>query len=214
MISVSDADNNPVTTNVTVSPAGSVFTNGVLTWTAGAAFENTTNLITVVANDQQGQGNSIVTNSTTIVVPFDFDGDGIGDGWEFTNFGTLTNPANVDLDDDGMPNGDEFIAGTAPTNASSFFQVTTLVDSLGSTNRLVSVATQPGRQYTIYFADGSLISNPNWTPFANAANGIGTWIETNITATTRTFVDDEGPNTSGGAPAGGLRTYRFDVELP
>ena len=214
VISVSDADNNPVTTNVTVSPAGSVFTNGVLTWTAGAAFENTTNLITVVANDQQGQGNSVVTNSTTIVVPFDFDGDGIGDGWEFTNFGTLTNPANADLDDDGMPNGDEFIAGTAPTNAASFFRVTTVVDSLGSTNRLVSVATQPGRQYTIYYTDGSLNNQPTWIPFANAANGIGTWIETNITATTRTFVDDESPNTTGGAPAGGMRNYRFDVELP
>lgn len=214
VISVADADSNPVTTNVTVAPAGALFASGTLTWTAGAAFENTTNLITVVADDQQGKTNSVVTNSTTIIVPFDFDSDGIGDGWEFNNFSTLTNTAESDNDGDGAPNVDEYIAGTAPTNNMSYFKVTTVINSSGSTNRMVSVATAPGRIYTIYYADGSASNNVTWTPFANSANGIGTWTETNITATSRTFVDDEGPGTTGGAPANGQRNYRFDVELP
>jgi hypothetical protein len=214
VISVTDADSDPVTTNVTVSPAGSVFTGGTLTWTASPAFENTTNLVTVVADDQQGQTNSVVSNTTTIVVPFDFDGDGIGDGWEYSNFATLTNSPFSDSDGDGSSNADEYNAGTSPTNIQSVFKVTTVVDSLGSTNRLITVATAPGRKYTIYYADGSITNNMSWIPYANNANGIGTWIETNITATTRTFVDDQGPNTTTGAPAGGARNYRFVVGAP
>ncbi len=213
-ISVADADSNPVTTNVTVSPAGANFAGGVLTWTAGPAFENTTNLVVVVADDQQGQPNSVVTNATVIIVPFDFDGDGIGDGWEFVNFGTLTNGAGSDNDDDGVGNFDEYVSGTAPTNNSSFFQVEAVVNSTGATNRLITVPTQPGRTYTIYFADGSHGNNANWQPFANTANGVGTWMETNTTSSTRTFVDDEGPGTTGGAPSGGQRNYRFKVERP
>jgi len=213
-ISVTDADSNPVTTNVTVAPAGAIFTNGVFTWFAGAAFENTTNEIRVVANDQQGQNNSIVTNSTVIIVPFDFDGDGLGDGWEYSNFTTLTNLPAGDNDNDGSPNADEYNAGTSPTNVQSVFKVTTVANSTGGTTRQVEVATQPGKKYTIYYSDTPVMNNMPWSAFANSANGIGTWVETNVTATTRTFVDDEGPNTTATAPANGVRNYRFVVGAP
>jgi len=214
VISVSDADSNPVTTNVTVAPAGAIFANGILTWFAGAAFENTTNEIQVVANDQQGQNNSIVTNSTVIIVPFDFDGDGLGDGWEYNNFTTLTNTPTGDNDQDGSSNADEYNAGTSPTNVQSVFKVTTVVSPQGSTNRLITVATQPGKKYTIYYSDSPVMNNMPWTPFANSVDGVGTWIETNSAATTRTFVDDEGPNTTTAAPVGGVRNYRFRVGAP
>jgi len=213
-ISVTDADSDPVTTNVTVAPSGSIFANGILTWTAGVADENTTNWIVVVANDQQGQGNSVVTNTTYIIVPFDFDGDGLGDGWEYGNFANLTNTPFGDNDEDGSPNADEFNAGTSPTNIQSVFRIVTVVDSVGSTNRLVAVSTSPGKKYTIYYADGSITNNMTWTPFANNANGIGTWVENNLVPSTRIFVDDEGPNTTGSAPAGGVRNYRFVVGPP
>lgn len=214
VINVTDSDNDPVTTNVTVAPAGAMFTNGILTWFAAAVFENTTNEIRVVANDQQGQGNSIVTNSTVIIVPFDFDGDGLGDGWEYNNFTTLTNTPSGDNDNDGSPNVDEYNAGTTPTDVLSVFRVTTITGPQGTTNRLITVATQPGKKYTIYYSDSPVMNNMTWSPFANSANGIGTWVETNVAATTRVFVDDEGPNTTTAAPSGDVRNYRFVVGAP
>jgi hypothetical protein len=214
VVTVSDADNNPVTTNMVTSPSGATFVGGVFSWTAGVASENTTNALVFVANDQQGQPNSVVTGATVIIVPFDFDSDGLGDGWEYGNFSTLTNSALDDNDGDGSSNFDEYNAGTSPTNIQSAFKVTTVVNALGSTNRLVSVATSPGKKYTIYYSDESFANNMTWLPFANNGNGIGTWTETNITPTTYTFVDDEGPATTGGAPSGTVRNYRFVVGTP
>ncbi len=213
-VSVTDADLDPVTTNVTVSPAGSIFTNGVLTWMAGAADENTTNEIRVVADDQQGQPNSIVTNSTFIIVPFDIDGDLLGDGWEFSNFGTLTNGAAGDNDGDNSPNIDEYNAGTAPTNAQSVFKVTEVENAAGQTVRNVSIATQPGKVYTIYFADGNPEDDATWQPFADGSDGVGTYTETNTVPATFVFTDDESASTTGGAPAEGQRNYRIIVNGP
>ena len=210
-VTASDPDGGSVTLLNSAVPAGATFVEPNFTWSPGPAFENTTNQLVFVANDNDGATNSIVTNSTTIVVPFDYDGDGIGDGWEYGYFNTLTNGAAGDSDGDGVNNFDEYVARTVPTNGSSVFKVTSEV-SAGVTNRLITVSTQPGRLYRIYFADNSVTNA--WTAFANSANGVGTWIETNVVPGAYSFRDDETASTSLGPPANGRRSYRVTVQSP
>ena len=214
-VTVSDANGNAVTTNFVSGPAGATFTGGQFSWTAAPTnFVGTTNLVVFSADDQQGATNSVVTNSTTIVVPFDFDGDGLGDDWEIGWFATLTNAPTGDNDGDGSLNGDEYVAGTGPLNTGSYFRVQAVAQSSGSTNRLVTVPTVGGRRYQAWFANGSLSNQANWTSFGNTNQGFGAWLETNPAGGTRSFVDDETTNSTFGPPPGGQRTYRITVEKP
>ena len=90
-VTVTDADGDTTTISAPVTPAGTTFTDngdntGSFSWTPSSAFENTTNQVCITANDGQGETNSIVTNYYYIVVPYDNDGDGLPDGWEYDEF--------------------------------------------------------------------------------------------------------------------------------
>ncbi|MDF7823208.1 SUMF1/EgtB/PvdO family nonheme iron enzyme [Pontiellaceae bacterium B12227] len=54
----------------------------------------------------------------------DTDFDGMNDDWETFYFGDLAQAYSNDFDSDGQFNGDEYIAGTNPTNSASLFQLT------------------------------------------------------------------------------------------
>ena len=206
-----DHDAGVFVTN-TVRPAGATFVSSNFAWTATTAFLNTTNPIVFVANDNQGMTNSVVTNSLSIVVPWDWNTNGISDGWEWTHFSNLTTSATGDNVGDGMDNYAEYIAGTQPTNARSEFRLTSCATLPATSNHQVTVSTEAGRRYTIYWADGKLTNNIPWQPFANTNAGV--WIETGSSSTSHVFTDTEGTNTTGGAPAGGVRFYRVKVSAP
>lgn len=204
---VTDADGDPVTTNLVSGPAGSTFSNGVFSWTAmPVSFVNTTNLVVFSADDQRGETNSVVTNIVQIIVPFDFDHDGLADDWEVSHFGNLASGPSDDNDGDGQSNWAEYIAGTSPTDASSVFAVRAIVSGAR-----VTVPTVSGRNYRIYFTDAKYTNGVTWLPFANPAHGFGSWRETSPTST-YSFVDDEGTNTTLAPPAQGYRFYRVTVE--
>ncbi len=213
-VSATDPDGGGVTLNMTVSPTGATFNSGTFSWTAASGYAGSSNTITFVADDNDAATNSVVTNSTYILVPFDSDSDGISDGWEFDFFATLTNGAGNDNDGDGINNFNEYVAGTQPTNSASRFVITSEVQSSGATNRLITVSTQPGKKYRIYFADGSVSNSASWTAFASTNDTVGTWTETNTAPSSFTFRDDEGPNTTTTAPVNGQRSYRVTVGNP
>jgi hypothetical protein len=212
-VTASDPDGGSVTLNNTVAPAGATFVAPLFSWTAATAFENTTNIVTFVADDGDGATNSVVTNSTVVVVPFDSDGDGMGDGWEYGAFTSLVQGAGGDYDGDGADNFSEYVARTVPTTTASVFVITREA-GVGATNRLISVATQPGRKYRIYYTDNGPTNGATWSAFASSANGVGTWTETNIVPSSYTFRDDESAQTTLGAPPSGRRTYRVNVGSP
>jgi hypothetical protein len=213
-VAVWDGDGDPVVLTNPESPEGAQFIDNTFSWVAPVGAGGTTNVLFFVANDQQGFANSIVTNRADLAVPLDWNGDGIADEWLWINFGSLTNSPTDDNDGDGFNNYDEFIAGTQPTNSLSFFYQR-LQSSLVSTpnRRLIVVPTAPGRKYKIYFTDQAPSNDVVWSPFANEANGIGTWIETNTEPTTHIFQDDESGDTTGGPSTSGRRFYRVEVEL-
>jgi|GEM_PF-2323220 len=74
----------------------------------------------------------------------DGDADGMPDGWEVDNFGsTEAGLPAVDSDSDGVSNIDEFLAGTQPTNAASFFRI----EQVNVTG--LSWTAVPGRIYSV-----------------------------------------------------------------
>jgi hypothetical protein len=71
-----------------------------------------------------------------VPLPADADGNGIPDWWELEYFSSNVS-ASADGDVDGYDNMAEFIAGTDPTNANSFFMVHGHGEMEGGTNRFV-----------------------------------------------------------------------------
>ena len=97
-------------------------------------------------------------------------GDGIPDWWRAQYFGgdgTTTNHlscASCDPDGDGMPNLQEYLTGTNPTNSASAFRVVSIAqegDDIrvtwttggGTTNVLQAAASDEGGGYTNTFVD-------------------------------------------------------------
>jgi hypothetical protein len=92
----------------------------------------------------------------------DTDGNGLPDWWELKYFGVLTGTdPNGDADHDGASNLFEYLTGTNPTNAISYFHITRLTP--GSTNKIF-VYCAPGFFYTLQRADDLVLG---WTVISN-----------------------------------------------
>jgi len=208
-VTATDPDHDPGTTLTNMlKPVGATFADGIFAWTPNATQANTTNWVVFVANDGLGETNSVVTNSLTITVPYDADGDQMADAWEWNNFGTLTNGPAGDPDGDGMSTFNELIAGTQATNRNSCFAAQPPLAVADGWQ--IRVPTEPQRRYTIYFADGPISNGAPWKPFANSS--LGVWTENSATSTWHVFTDDGSAGATGGTPAGGQRFFKIKAE--
>lgn len=97
----------------------------------------------------------------------DGDGDGMSDDWENVQFGSLTNEAAGDWDEDGVNNLSEYIAGTEPTNNGSYLQFDDVLTPAGFQVRF---ATVTGRTYWVDYADDLLTANA-WSNLATGLAG-------------------------------------------
>jgi len=98
----------------------------------------------------------------------DSDGDGLPDWWEQLFFPTTgTSPGN-DGDGDGAPDGNEYVAGTDPTDDQSLFQIVIETDESGLP--VVFWTSAPSKTYRILRAN-TLSSNP--ADFAEVQAGVG-----------------------------------------
>jgi hypothetical protein len=79
----------------------------------------------------------------------DDDGDGMLDYWEVQYFGNTNEFPDANWDGDPMLNIDEYIAGTDPTNSSSYFAITNY--SAGSF--ILEWPATDGREYRVYWAE-------------------------------------------------------------
>ncbi|HMO03953.1 MAG TPA: S8 family serine peptidase [Kiritimatiellia bacterium] len=98
----------------------------------------------------------------------DLDNDGLPDAWEVQFFGSVTNTSGaVDSDGDGQSDRAEWIAGTQPTSAASFFRATAL--DAGSPVQVPSIT---GRLYHLDVSTNLL--QPAWWPVSGMTNIPGT----------------------------------------
>jgi len=213
-VTVNDSDGDTPDTTNPIAPTGATYLSDIFSWVATVDYADSTSTVLFVADDLRGLTNSVVTNTMEIIVPFDWDLDELGDAWEWNAFATLQYSGTDDTDADGYDNESEYIAGTAPESADSVFALEGTQATGSPTDHHITIPTQPNRQYTIYYADGSLNTSTTWSTFTDTTDGIGTWLETNIIESTFTFVDDESASTTGSAPTEGLRYYKVKVQVP
>lgn len=96
--------------------------------------------------------------------PNDMDGDNLPDSWETLYFGSYANcEPHGHGDTDGFDNMSEYIAGTIPNDADSFFSVGY---SMGSSQIAVSWNSLTGRTYSVLHTDSLTL------PFTNLVTGI------------------------------------------
>jgi hypothetical protein len=122
--------------------------------------------------------------------------DGLPIAWLLSNFGTTNVNANADPDHDGVPNLQEYLAGTNPNDATDRLTITTYSTSPGGTLATVTWKSAPTR---CYFVEQTLdLSSPSWFD-----SGLGV-IAPDGASTTRSIGDTNAP----------MRFYRVRAVRP
>lgn len=169
-IDASDSDGSVTQVVVYLNdlPLGALAGSGRVTWPDAAAGDH---ILTATAWDDQGATATGTPVAVAVEPDLDADGqpdsvdpdddnDGMTDAFELLHFGGATNGTpELDSDLDRFVNFAEYLAGTDPTNASSFFQVAGLHENTGG----ISFWSVTGRVYTLQYctelADGNTWSN-------------------------------------------------------
>lgn len=141
----------------------------------------------------------------------DTDGDGIPDGWEVQyGLDPLVADAHLPSSTPGYSNFDKYVMNADPFDPDDVLRIEE-VERLPDAIHVRHNVAGP-RRYQIFYADGD--EAPwDWHPFANTDIPVGTWLETDPVATRHTFIDDFGPDTTGGEPST-VRAYKIRVSLP
>jgi hypothetical protein len=118
-----------------------------------------------------------------VVAPPDTNANSLPDAWE-TAFG-VNNP-QADSDGDGQSNGEEYRAGTNPTNAASVFRILSATRNVAGQVTLVWSSVGCTR-YRVEYANGNL-----GTPFNDIFRPLAVEMDPTPynTPSTQTFVDD------------------------
>jgi len=137
---------------------------------------------------QNGTVTALATTTFTgTYTMIDTNNNGMADSWERTYFGSASAGRTefTDTDGDGMTDSNEFLAGTNPTNALSYFRfLTPAVQNTGAVR--FDWPSVPGRSYRISSAGPSLL---DWAPATDwmRANGTVLSFTTNVTDGTRFY---------------------------
>lgn len=188
-VAATDPDDEPVTLGAGALPFTATFNagTGAFAWhVTNMNSAGTTSVVAFTAAD----GVQVATNAVAIVVPWDANGNGIPDDWEFARFnGVMTNAASGDFDGDGFSNYAEWVANTDPRAPGSY---------VGWENRIVVASnvvqvtfqSVPGRTYHIQGFDNVLTApGVEWTNLATVvAAGTNTaWTDTNALPNIRNY---------------------------
>ena len=116
----------------------------------------------------------------------DTDNNGLADAWEIEQFGHTGVDPNGDPDNDGVPTGTEYAAGTDPNNGSDYLRITTYAFGPDGTTVTLTWTSTPTRRYYI-------LKSPTLGPPAWVDSGLGLVIPDAGSTTTRTFSDTSAP---------------------
>lgn len=105
--------------------------------------------VTLRVKDEAGNAERDTVIVTVVVDDGDIDDDNLPDDWERRYFGGLDVRAVEDADLDGQVNEEEYIAGTDPTNAASFFAINAIN---AAPEAVIEWQSVDGRVYKVFRA--------------------------------------------------------------
>jgi Tol biopolymer transport system component len=94
----------------------------------------------------------------------DSDDDALPDDWEVAYFGNLAQNASDDFDSDGHNNGQEYTAGTDPTNQNSVLRVISITSASTGEVQLFWNAI-PGKRYRVEYKNS--LADTQWSSLPN-----------------------------------------------
>ena len=141
--------------------------------------------------------NAVASVQTDSLFPGPLAPDGLPIPWLLTYFGTTNVDANADPTGKGMTIGQDYLAGTDPTNANSVLRITAGSFARGGTNASLTWNSVPTRYYYIRKTTG--LSAPAWTD-----SGLGLVTPSAGSSTTDSFTDTNAP----------VRFYRVEAVFP
>ena len=141
--------------------------------------------------------NAVAYVQTDSLYPGPLAPDGLPIPWLLTYFGTTNVNANADPTGKGMTIGQDYLAGTDPTNANSVLRITAASFARGGTNASLTWDSVPTRYYYIRKTTG--LSSPTWTD-----SGLGLVPPSAGSSTTDGFTDTNAL----------VRFYRVEAVFP
>jgi hypothetical protein len=141
--------------------------------------------------------NAVAYVQTDSLFPGPLAPDGLPIPWLLTYFGTTNVNANADPTGKGMTIGQDYLAGTDPTNVNSVLRITAGSFARGGTNVSLTWNSVPTRYYYIRKTTG--LSSPPWTD-----SGLGLVPPSAGSSTTDGFTDTNAP----------VRFYRVEAVRP
>jgi hypothetical protein len=90
----------------------------------------------------------------------DLDGDGMDDAWEIQYFGTLARDGSGDFDGDGASDLNEFLTGTDPTDAASYFHIELVSSATSEHGPILSWPALFNKSYHVQFKNS--LSDSAW----------------------------------------------------
>jgi chitinase len=159
-----------------LNQSGTKYTLGPVSWNAQVTAGTAVN-IGFTANGNVSWPSNLSLNGQSII--FDSDHDGLDDGWEMQNFGSLTaSDGTGDSDRDGQSDMVEFVAGTSPVSGAEAFQASVkIVNGLPQ----ISWKATSGRRYEVQWAS-SPSATATWQTIASQMKGSGTLNYTDLAA--------------------------------
>jgi hypothetical protein len=141
--------------------------------------------------------NAVAFVQTDSIQPGALAPDGLPVAWLLTYFGTTNENAGADPTGKGMTLGQDYLAGTNPTNASSVLRITTESFSSGGASAALTWNSVPARYY--YLQKALNLNSNLWVD-----SGLGLVSPSAGSSTTAGFTDTTAP----------LRFYRVEAVRP
>ncbi|MDR0993830.1 MAG: hypothetical protein LBN38_04600 [Verrucomicrobiota bacterium] len=169
-------------------PLGSTFddASGIFRWAVtnlsrGGRVSDSTFSITFSATD----GSLPVSDTAEILVPWDENGNDMGDDWEFISFaGDMSQRPEADYDEDGFANHSEWVAGTDPTSPGDYIGWESLYMAEDGDSQILNFLSVRGRTYRIEISDANEIVTNHWwqVDVVVATSNRTQWVDTNYPA--------------------------------
>ena len=135
---------------------------GIITFTNVPLSYSNNTIDCIASNPVRPTPGGVQSRQVRLFVLPDADHDRLPDAWELANGFNTNDPsdANIDTDNDGLSNRQEYLAGTNPRDSNSFLRVKSISANLNTPAALLDFNAASNKTYTVLYNDA--LESPSW----------------------------------------------------